>query len=329
MSQLPPPISAPAGWYPDPLGGPPRYFDGRGWAPGAPRLEQLEDHPQLPIWAALGALLVLTGSLVAGKLTLEALIGYEWPLIAYIAISVLVSYGPSVAWGLHVRRRWGAGRLISLGWRFRWSDLGWGPLTWLAAIVAQSVLAAAVLVFDVPLSSNIESAGDFDADRAYLIATLVAAIIAAPIVEEIVFRGLVLRGLLSRMGPVPAIGVQGVLFGVAHVDPARGTGNIGLAMVLSGVGVALGGAAYLTRRLGPTVIAHAIFNAVVFTIVLTGAFDDVDPGFGGSAGSVVAELQIVDQPHVAEPGGHQHDGGRRDLVDLSQCHCVDDFDVLE
>lgn len=329
MSQLPPPISAPAGWYPDPLGGSPRYFDGRGWAPAEFRFDELEDHPQLPIWAAVGALLVLTASLVAGKLILEALIGYEWPLLAYIAISVAVSYGPSVAWGFHVRHRWGAGQLLSLGWKFRWSDLGWGPLTWLVAVVSQSLLAAAVLLFDVPLSSNIESPGDFDADRAYLIATLVAAIIAAPIVEEIVFRGLVLRGLLSRMGPVTAIGLQGVLFGVAHVDPARGAGNIGLTMVLSGVGVALGGAAYLTRRLGPAVIAHAIFNAVVFTVVLTGAFDDVEPDFGRSVGSVVAELSVVDQPHVAEPGRYQHDDRRRDLVDGSECRGIDDLHVLE
>jgi membrane protease YdiL (CAAX protease family) len=329
MSQLPPPSTAPAGWYPDPLGGSPRYFDGCGWAPPQQRFEALDQHPSLPIWAALGALVVLTASLVAGKLILEALIDYEWPLIAYIGISVVVSYGPSVAWGVHVRRRWGAGRLASLGWKFRWSDLGWGPLTWLAAVVSQAVFAAAVLLFGVPLSSNIESAGEFDADRAYLIATLVAAVIAAPIVEEIVFRGLVLRGFLSRMGPVLAIGLQGVLFGVAHVDPARGTGNIGLAIVLSGVGIALGTAAYLSHRLGPAVIAHAIFNAVVFTIVLTGAFDDVDRDFGRTVASVVAEFPVVDQPHVAEPGRDEHDDGRLDLLDIPERLGVDDRHVLE
>ena len=272
-------------------------------------LEEPEQHPSLPMSAALGALIVLMVSLVAGKIIVEALVGYEWPLIVYIAISVLCSYGPSVAWGVYVRRRWGAGRLAALGWKFRWSDLGWGPLTWLAAIASQSMLAAVVLIFDIPLSSNIEGTGDFDADRAYLIATLVAAVIAAPIVEEIVFRGLVLRGFLSRMGPVLAIGLQGVLFGVAHVDPVRGTGNIGLALVLSAVGITFGASAYFAHRLGPAVIAHAIFNAVVFAIVLTGVLDDVEPDFGRRAASVVAEHSVVDQAHIAEPGSQQHDGG--------------------
>ncbi len=71
-------------------------------------------------------------------------------------------------------------------------------------------------------------------------------------------------------------------------------------------------AAFLTRRLGPPVIAHAIFNAVVFAIVLTGAGGDVEVDFGrteGSAGSVVTELPVVDQPHVTEPGGDQHHAG--------------------
>lgn len=141
-----------------------------------------------------------------------------------------------------------------------------------------------------------------------------------------------MRGFLSRMRPTAAIALQGLLFGVAHVDPVRGTGNIGLALVLSGVGVALGSAAYFTHRLGPAVIAHAIFNGVVFTIVLTGVLDDVDTDLGrGSlaAVSVVDQQAIVDQPYVAEPGGQQHHGGRVDPVGGAQGGGVDDFGVLE
>ena len=311
MSYFPPPTTAPAGWYPDPQGWGQRYFDGRAWAPAMPRFDEPEQHPSLPLRAALGALAVLMVSLVLGKVIVEALVSYDWPLIVYIAISVVLSYGPSVVWGIYVRRRWGAGRLVSLGWKFRWSDLGWGPLTWLAAVVSQSVLAAAVLIFEIPLSSNIDGTGDFDADRAYLIATLIAAVIAAPIVEEIVFRGLVMRGFLSRMGPVAAIGLQGVLFGVAHVDPVRGSATSGSRWCSRGSVSRSGQPPIFTHRLGPTVIAHAIFNGVVFAIVLTGVFDDVDRNFGRGvvAVSVVDQHAVVDQAHVAEPGGEQHDDG--------------------
>ena len=336
MDHLPPPTTAPAGWYPDPVTGGLRYFDGVGWQDtDVPRfrVERVEAHPDLPLPAALGALVVLVVSLVVGKTVVDALVDREWPLITYITISVVLSYGPSIGWLYHVRRRWGAGRFDSVGWRFRWLDLAWGPLTWASAIGVQLVLAAVVLVFDIPLSSNVESISETDADRAYLVATAVAAVLAAPIVEELVFRGLVLRGLLSRLGPVLAVGVQGVLFGVAHVDPVRGVGNVGLVVILSGVGMALGTSAYLTRRLGPAVIAHAIFNGVVVAILLSGVLDDVDRSvFDGTVEErrvASAELDVVDQAHVAEPRSGEHDHRTVDTLDVFQRLDVDQLDVLE
>lgn len=340
MEHLPPPITAPAGWYPDAVTGGLRYFDGVRWhaatvsSPGEHgfAFEEVEEHPQLPISVAVGSLVVLVVSLVVGKALVEALAERDWPLVTYIAISAILSYGPSIVWLWYVRGRWGAGRFGAVGWRFRWVDLAWGPITWAAAIGVQILLAAAVLVFDIPLSSNVESISDGDADRAYLVATAIAAVIAAPIVEELVFRGLVLRGLLSRLGPVLAVGLQGVLFGLAHVDPARGVGNVGLAIVLSGVGIALGTTAYLTRRLGSVVIAHAIFNGVVVALLLSGVLDDVDRGVfeGRSAGAhPAAELEVVDEADLAEPGGRQHHDGAFDAFDCGEGLGVDQLDVLE
>lgn len=289
MTPFPPPRTPLAGWYPDPAGTGHRFFDGHGWTASRPGFVEPQAHPSLPLRAAIGALLVLVVSLIGGKALVDWLVRYDWPLISYVVILALVGYGPSLLWGAYVRRRWGAQKLAALGWRFRWSDLGWGPVTWLAAIGVQILLAVIVLVFGIPQSSNVDSATDLGADRAYLIATLVTAVIAAPIIEELVFRGLVMRGLLSRMSPILAIGLQGVLFGVAHVDPVRGAGNIGLALVLSGVGVAFGTSAYLTRRLGPTVIAHAIFNGVVLAIVLSGVLDDIETDFRSSLLTLIVD----------------------------------------
>lgn len=325
MNQLPPPTSAPAGWYPDPYGGGSRYFDGRDWAPAEPAFVQTEMHPTLPISAAIGALVVLVLSLIAARTVVEALVDLDWPVVVYVVLLGVLGYGPSVAWGWHVRRRWGAGDLSSVGWRFRWSDLGWGPLTWLAAVATQLVVAAVVIALGIPLSSNTDAFTDVDADRVYLVATAIAAVVAAPIIEELVFRGLVLRGLLSRMGPVLAIALQGLLFGLAHIDPVRGVGNVGLVFVLSGVGMAFGVSAYLSRRLGPAIIAHAIFNGVVLAILLSGVLDGVDTDLG----SVSTEHPVVDQAHVAEPDGDEHDGGRPDELDRFERVDVDDLHVLQ
>ena len=289
MNALPPPNSAPAGWYPDPYTGGYRYFDGRRWIgspvpvvpgtmPTLPPREPRPEHPDLPFAAAVGALIVLTGSLIVGKLIVEALVDRDWPLVSYIVIAATVSYGPSVGWGFYVRRRWGGGRFVAIGWRPRWSDLGWGPLTWLAAVVSQVVVAAVVVVLDIPFTSNLDSE-EVGSDRTYVIALLAAAVIAAPIIEEMVFRGLVLRGFLSRMHAVAAIVLQGVLFGAAHFDPSRGVGNIGLLMVLSAVGIVLGLSAFVFRRLGPPMLAHAILNGVALAIALSGWLDDTRSPF--------------------------------------------------
>jgi hypothetical protein len=50
-------------------------------------------------------------------------------------------------------------------------------------------------------------------------------------------------------------------------------------VVLSGIGVVLGTSAYLFRRLGPAVFAHAILNGIALALALSGVLDDVDNPF--------------------------------------------------
>jgi len=274
-SRLAPPTGFQAGWYPDPHGYPlMRYYDGRAWTGTTTGVlsakPDLGRHPVLPVGVAFGAVVVLIASLIASRYLLDALIDLEWPILVYALISIAAGYGPSLWWCWYASQRWGTGRPArDLGLSFRWSDAGWGPVVWISAFACEVVTILLVQATGIPLVGNTEGIGELDVDRTYVIALLITAVVAAPFVEEVVFRGLMMRGLLSRLAVVPAVAVQGVLFGMAHVDPVRGTGNIGLALILAAVGVAFGGAAYLLRRLGPVIIAHAIFNGVVMAIVLT------------------------------------------------------------
>ncbi len=273
-ARLPPPSGVPAGWYRDPYGYPLlRYYDGRSWTGHTTGVlsakADVGEHPSLPIGAAVGAVAVLIASLIGSRYLVEALIDQEWSIAVYATISVVVGYGPSVWWCWYASRRWGTGHPLSdLGVRFRWSDAGWGPLIWISALAAELLMILLVDLSGIPLVPNTEGIDSFDADPTYVISLLVSAVVAAPLVEEAVFRGLMLRGLLSRMAVPLAVVVQGVLFGLAHVDPVRGSGNVGLVLILGAVGVVFGGAAYLLRRIGPVIIAHAIFNGVVMLIVL-------------------------------------------------------------
>jgi membrane protease YdiL (CAAX protease family) len=215
--------------------------------------------------------ITLLVSITASRYLLRAISGFEWPIAVYVTILAIIGYGPALLWCWYASRRWGTGRFRDdVGLKARWVDAGWGPITWGACLVAEVVVGVIVVATKIPFTSNVRDVSDFHVDRAYVVSLLVLAVVAAPIAEEIVFRGVVMRGLLSRNAPVVAVGVQGILFGLAHFDPVRGMGNIGLIMVLSAVGCVLGGAAFLIRRLAPTMIAHAILNGIAMTLALTG-----------------------------------------------------------
>jgi len=269
------PAPTPPGWFPDPAGGVAlRYWDGVRWTEQmalptgliAPPKAPL---PTLPVRAALIMLAATAASLIADRYVVNALVRYRWPIAIYVVLAGIIGYLPLVVIGRVMLARLGSGNARDdVGLRFRTFDLGWGPVTWLASLAAQIVVAIIILTLHIPFVSNTEGVSDLSGNRTYIIAFAVLAVLVAPVVEEIVFRGIILRGLCSRLAPWLAIGVQGVLFGAAHVDPVRGLGNIGLVIVLSAVGVVLGGAAYLTRRLAPTMIAHALINTLAVVLTL-------------------------------------------------------------
>lgn len=86
--------------------------------------------------------------------------------------------------------------------------------------------------------------------------------VAAPVVEELFFRGLFQRSMGARY-PVPvAIATSSLFFGLAHFEALQ-------LLALVAFGVVLGIMAHRTGRLGPGIVAHVTFNAA--TVVLLAA----------------------------------------------------------
>jgi len=88
---------------------------------------------------------------------------------------------------------------------------------------------------------------------------LVALAVAAPLVEELLFRGLILRGLLGRHSAPRAILAAAVLFGAIHLNPWQGVP----AVV---VGVLLGWFYVRTRSLLPAMLGHAAMNVASYSV---------------------------------------------------------------
>ena len=96
---------------------------------------------------------------------------------------------------------------------------------------------------------------------AALITLAVVGIVVAPLVEELLFRGVLLRSLLPIVGPAGAAIVQGVLFGLYHFSPDLGLYNVVLLVANGTFGIIFGFVALRRRSLGTGIVAHALTNA--------------------------------------------------------------------
>lgn len=263
--------AVPAGWYPDPWD--PqllRYWNGAAWTPSVAGLDTGPDRmPTLPLRVAVGGVAALALPLAASRFLLRPFEGVDMPAAVFVALAALVAYGPTLLYWRVASRRWGSGRMLAdVGFTTRLNDLGWAPLTWFACFVAQGLLGYVVTVTGIPFRGNFDGFGELRHDSTYVVAMVVLAVVVAPLVEEVLFRGLILRGLASRLPIAVAVPVQALLFGAAHIDPHRGVGNIGLVIVLTGVGAVLGIAASMSKRLAPSIAAHAMMNGLAMAIAL-------------------------------------------------------------
>ncbi|MEO6651214.1 MAG: CPBP family intramembrane glutamic endopeptidase [Ilumatobacteraceae bacterium] len=166
-----------------------------------------------------------------------------------------------------VSRRRGTGSFVAdYAIRFRWIDLLGVPL----GVVTQ--LALVPLLY-VPLrwawpetftTDEIEQRARDLADRAggwLTVLLVVVVVIGAPIVEEIVYRGLLQRSLSGATGPVIGLVGTSVWFALIHLSPIEYPG-------LFLAGLVFGACVALTGRIGPSIVTHAAFNATGLLLVL-------------------------------------------------------------
>jgi membrane protease YdiL (CAAX protease family) len=92
---------------------------------------------------------------------------------------------------------------------------------------------------------------------------IIAAVLIAPIGEEIIFRGMITKLLLKEYRPAKAILISALIFGIIHLNPAQILG----AFV---AGLLFGWLYYKTRSVIPGIILHFINNglSVLVTIYL-------------------------------------------------------------
>lgn len=139
---------------------------------------------------------------------------------------------------------------------------------YLAAAIARMVLILAVLVALFPelaagagegVRALFSQAND-PTGKAMLV---LAAVVLAPVGEELVFRGVLLGGLAQRMRPGAALVLSSVLFGLFHVS------SHGAAAVMPAIlGLIFGWAKLRTGKLTAPMVLHAMNNLAVSLLQL-------------------------------------------------------------
>ncbi|MBU3137805.1 CPBP family intramembrane metalloprotease [Clostridium gasigenes] len=89
----------------------------------------------------------------------------------------------------------------------------------------------------------------------------VEIVIIAPVFEEIIFRGIILNGMLKKYSPKKAIIVSSLIFGLIHGNLPQGLNAFVLGLVIATV-------YYYTRSLYISMFMHAANNFLVFFIIV-------------------------------------------------------------
>lgn len=131
-----------------------------------------------------------------------------------------------------------------------------------AAYVGVAVYAIIVQVLDIDIlipESTVPSA--VTRDSVALALAGVAAVIMAPISEEILYRGLIMGGLL-KWGFLPAAVISSAMFSAVHFD-------IGSLIPFFGVGMVLAWLYWSGGRLWDAILFHFFFNLMSYLILVS------------------------------------------------------------
>lgn len=96
----------------------------------------------------------------------------------------------------------------------------------------------------------------------------VVAAVVAPVSEELLFRGLLLRALRRRMSPAQAVIVQAMAFALAHPMLSPTLGDFAVVPALFLLGAASGIVAVRRGDLSASILMHIGFNLVTTLLAL-------------------------------------------------------------
>lgn len=178
------------------------------------------------------------------------------------AWSGILLYLPIVAWVvLMVGRRAG----VNVAAMFRWPRLGWYWLVVAGMLLVQFVFSLGAITLTQLIAPGLDDSLE-GVGQGNLLLVLLGLVILPPLVEETVFRGVLIERFAVKWSLSVGIVVSAILFGILHADPV-GAGVFGVITALL----------YLrTGSLWPGILIHGVNNLVALVAMRT-AGDSPEP----------------------------------------------------
>jgi membrane protease YdiL (CAAX protease family) len=214
----------------------------------------------------------VVGMGLAGQLVLVALgVDGDDYTIPQIALSIVVSWAVFIAAMAYTSDRYGTGHRLAdfvdhYALKFRPVDLVGVPAGALLQLVVIPLLYVPLreLWPDTFSESELEERARELADKANgatVVLLFLVVAIGAPIVEELVYRGLLQRSMATVTGAAPALLLTSIWFSLIHFTPVEYPG-----LFVAGLG--FGAGLLLTNRIGPSIVTHAAFNTTGLILAL-------------------------------------------------------------
>lgn len=230
-----------------------------------------ESHPKrIALTGALVGWLIAYGFAVVLGVSLTAATGQTDPDSVptwFVGLSALTLWVPFICVLVYLSRTRGSGNIrADYSLRFAWSDLIGIPL----GVVSQLVIVnLATWPFRrlFPEAFNPEQVSQRaknlvdSADGLWLILLAVIVVFGAPIIEELVYRGLLQQSMARSFGSVLAVFLCSAFFTVVHLVPVEFPGLFAFALIL-------GFTFHRTKRIGLPIVTHMSFNAAGLLLVL-------------------------------------------------------------
>ena len=155
-----------------------------------------------------------------------------------------------------------------------WKTLGWewprnfGP--WKSIAVAVALLGVGFLITYLVGGKKTELDELINSSYRTRVTTALLAATTGPLVEEVVYRGVLYSALQRALGVIAGIVIVSIMFAGVHVFQYRN--NIGVIAVITLLSVTLTFVRAYTGRLLPSYIIHFVFNGIQSVLLVVQPF---------------------------------------------------------